>query len=97
MFRTIGDGPSSWELLLPPEVLRLPEDLALVDALLDDPVLLPGTQPHRPKGGCSADWPILRRITAGPGSQPDDTDRYRSGLGAGVGARGIRRLGLRRK
>src|SRR5258707_11973352 len=37
MFRTIGDGPSAWELLLPAEVLRLPEDLARVDALLDDP------------------------------------------------------------
>jgi len=37
MFRTIGDGPSSWESLLPPEVLRLPEELARVDALLDDP------------------------------------------------------------
>ena len=38
MFRTIGDGPWSWELLLPPEVLRLPDDLARVDALLDDQV-----------------------------------------------------------
>ena len=38
MFRTIGDGPSAWELLLPPEVLRLPLELARVDALLDDPV-----------------------------------------------------------
>jgi transposase, IS5 family len=38
MFRTIGDGPSAWELRLPAEVLRLPEDLARVDALLDDPV-----------------------------------------------------------
>ena len=38
MFRTIGDGPSAWELLLPPEVLRLPPELARVDALLDDPV-----------------------------------------------------------
>src|SRR5271170_5090033 len=37
MFRTIGDGPSGWEPLLPPEVLRLPEELARVDALLDDP------------------------------------------------------------
>src|SRR5215470_19199649 len=37
MFRTIGDGPSSWESLLPAEVLRLPEELARVDALLDDP------------------------------------------------------------
>ena len=38
MFRTIGDRPSEWELLLPPEVLRLPEELARVDAVLDDPV-----------------------------------------------------------
>jgi IS5 family transposase len=38
MFRTIGDRPSVWESLLPPEVLRLPEELARVDALLDDPV-----------------------------------------------------------
>jgi hypothetical protein len=27
----------AWELLLPPELLRLPEELARVDALLDDP------------------------------------------------------------
>ena len=38
MFRTIGDGPSEWESRLPAEVLRLPADLARVDALLDDPV-----------------------------------------------------------
>ena len=38
MFRTIGDRPSAWELLLPAEVLRLPGELARVDALLDDPV-----------------------------------------------------------
>jgi transposase, IS5 family len=37
MFRTIGDGPSEWESRLPAEVLRLPEELARVDALLDDP------------------------------------------------------------
>ena len=37
MFRTIGDRPSVWECLLPAEVLRLPEELARVDALLDDP------------------------------------------------------------
>ena len=29
-------GASVWELLLPAEVLWLPEDLARVDALLDD-------------------------------------------------------------
>ena len=33
MFRTIGDGPSAWELLLPPELLRLPPELARVDGL----------------------------------------------------------------
>jgi transposase, IS5 family len=38
MFRTLGDHPSSWESLLPPELLRLPEELARVDSLLDDPV-----------------------------------------------------------
>jgi transposase, IS5 family len=32
MFRTIGDGPSPWESLLPPELLRLPAELARVDA-----------------------------------------------------------------
>ena len=36
MFRTIGDRPSQWELQLPAELLRLPEELARVDALLDD-------------------------------------------------------------
>jgi IS5 family transposase len=46
MFRTIGDGPSSWELLLPPEVLRLPEELARVDAVLDDPVFFAPFAPH---------------------------------------------------
>ena len=30
VFRTIGDRPSLWELRLPPEVLRLPEELARV-------------------------------------------------------------------
>jgi IS5 family transposase len=37
VFRTIGDQCSLWESLLPQEVLRLPEELARVDALLDDP------------------------------------------------------------
>jgi len=41
MFRTIGDQPSAWESQLPAEVLRLPEELARVDALLDDPAFLP--------------------------------------------------------
>jgi transposase, IS5 family len=37
MFRTVGDRPSLWESQLPAEVLRLPDELARVDALLDDP------------------------------------------------------------
>jgi IS5 family transposase len=37
MFRTVGDQPPLWESLLPAEVLRLPDELARVGALLDDP------------------------------------------------------------
>ena len=37
MFRTVGDQPSLWESILPEQVRRLPEELARVDALLDDP------------------------------------------------------------
>jgi transposase, IS5 family len=37
VLRTIGDPVSLWESLLPAEVLRLPGQLARVDALLDDP------------------------------------------------------------
>ena len=46
MFRTIGDGPSLWESSLPPEVLRLPEELARVDALLDDPAFFAPFAPY---------------------------------------------------
>jgi IS5 family transposase len=38
VFRTVGDQPSLWESVLPAELLRLPEELARVDAMLDDPV-----------------------------------------------------------
>jgi IS5 family transposase len=60
VFRTIGDRPSSWESRLPPEVLRLPEELARVDALLDDPAFFAPFAPHfhpvlgRPS--TSAEW-----------------------------------------
>ena len=37
MFRTVGDQPSLFESVLPPELLRLPVELERVDALLDDP------------------------------------------------------------
>ena len=37
MFRTVGAQPSLFESVLPVELLRLPEELARVDAMLDDP------------------------------------------------------------
>jgi IS5 family transposase len=37
VFRTVGDQCSLWESVLPEELLRLPEELVRVDALLDDP------------------------------------------------------------
>ncbi|WP_136623107.1 transposase, partial [Mycobacterium attenuatum] len=36
MFRTVGDQPSLWESILPEQVRRLPEEMARVDALLED-------------------------------------------------------------
>jgi len=38
MLRTRAVEVSLWEAVLPEEVLRLPEELARVDASLDDPV-----------------------------------------------------------
>ena len=46
MFRTIGDRPSLWESRLPAEVLRLPAELARVDALLDDPAFFAPFAPY---------------------------------------------------
>src|SRR5437868_3546215 len=46
MFRTLGDGPPLWEASLPAELLRLPDDLVRVDALLDDPVFFAPFAPH---------------------------------------------------
>ena len=37
MSRTVGDQPSLFESVLPQHLLRLPEQLARVDAMLDDP------------------------------------------------------------
>ena len=37
MFRAVSDQVSLWEAVLPPELLKLPDELARVDALLDDP------------------------------------------------------------
>ena len=38
VFRTVGDQVSLWEAVLPAELLELPDELARVDGLLDDPV-----------------------------------------------------------
>jgi IS5 family transposase len=38
VFRTVGDQVSLWEAVLPAELLKLPDELARVDGLLDDPV-----------------------------------------------------------
>jgi transposase, IS5 family len=46
VFRTISGRPSLWESLLPPELVRLPEELALVDALLDDPAFFAPFAPY---------------------------------------------------
>src|ERR1700689_264868 len=46
MFRTVGDQPSLRESRLPAEVLRLPAELARVDALLDDPVFFAPFAPY---------------------------------------------------
>src|SRR3954452_22360283 len=37
VFRTVGDQCSLWEAVLPAELLKLPDELARVDGLLDDP------------------------------------------------------------
>jgi IS5 family transposase len=36
MLRTVGDQPTLWEALLPPEALRMPAELERVDRLLND-------------------------------------------------------------
>ena len=46
MFRTISGPVPAWESRLPPELLRLPEELARVDALLDDPAFFAPFAPY---------------------------------------------------
>jgi transposase, IS5 family len=46
VFRTISGRPSLWESLLPPELLRVPQELARVDALLDDPAFFAPFAPY---------------------------------------------------
>jgi len=37
VFRTVGNQPSLFESALPEQLLRLPDELGRIDALLDDP------------------------------------------------------------
>jgi hypothetical protein len=46
VFRTISGPVSPWESSLPPELLRLPEELARVDVLLDDPAFFAPFAPY---------------------------------------------------
>jgi transposase, IS5 family len=46
VFRTLGGRLSLWESVLPPELVRLPEELARADALLDDPAFFAPFVPY---------------------------------------------------
>lgn len=46
MFRTLGDQLSLFESTLPEQLLRLPEELARVDAMLDDPAFFAPFVPY---------------------------------------------------
>jgi IS5 family transposase len=45
VFRTVSDQVPLWEAVLPPELLKLPDELARVDVLLDDPVFFGPFEP----------------------------------------------------
>jgi hypothetical protein len=60
VFRTVGAQPSLWEAVLPEELQRLPEELARVDALLDDPAFFtPFVSFFDPQVG----WPSTPMVT----------------------------------
>ena len=46
MLRTVNDQPTLWDAILPSELLVLPDGLARVDALLDDPVFFAPFAPY---------------------------------------------------
>ncbi len=46
MLRIAGPPPPDWERLLPPEIRRLPAELAQIDAYLDDERFITPWQPH---------------------------------------------------
>src|SRR5260370_5323546 len=45
VFRTVSDQVSLWEAVLPAELLKLPDELARIDQLLDDPVFFAPFEP----------------------------------------------------
>ena len=45
VIRTVSDQVSLWEAVLPPELLKLPDELARIDELLDDPVFFVPFEP----------------------------------------------------
>jgi IS5 family transposase len=56
MLRTVADQPTLWEAILPQELRRLPEELARVDALLDDAVFFTPFVPlFAPEDGTAGD------------------------------------------
>jgi transposase, IS5 family len=63
VFRTISGRLSPWESVLPPELLRLPEELARVDALLDDPAFFAPFAPYSTR--CWAGRPRRWSATCG--------------------------------
>ena len=62
VFRTVNDQPTLWDAILPPELLVLSDELARVDALLDDPAFFapfarfrcPDRSPINPDGDLPA-------------------------------------------
>jgi transposase, IS5 family len=46
VFRTVNDQPTLWDSILPAELLVLPDELARVDVLLDDPAFFAPFAPH---------------------------------------------------
>jgi IS5 family transposase len=59
MLRAVADQPTLWEAILPDELRRLPEELARVDALLDDSAFFNPFVPFfdpRPGGGRRPGW-----------------------------------------
>ena len=57
VFRTVGDQLSLFESVLPVQLLRLPEELARVDVLLDDEVFFEPFAPFfDPRVGLRRRW-----------------------------------------